>query len=228
MRPMSAAFLVEPDHAAASERAAELIVEAVRAKRSLGLSGGSTPSLAYTRAAELESNWSQVTIWLGDDRYVPHDDERSNVRLLRETIFAHLASEPRFFASEEGLGPEEAAWRLDALLRYEGVPEFQLLGLGPDGHTASLFPNAPALDEAERLAVATPAGMEPFVDRVTMTIPALEGATHVVFLVTGDGKADMVKAAFATEPSKAIPASLVRSATGTTTVILDEAAASRL
>ena len=70
--------------------------------------------------------------------------------------------------------------------------------------------------------------MEPFVDRVTMTIPALAGAGHVIFLVTGADKAEMARAAFAAEPSKAIPASLVRSAAGTTTVILDEAAASRL
>jgi 6-phosphogluconolactonase len=228
MRPVSVDFIVEPDHAAASRRAAELIVDAVRTGRSLGLSGGSTPRLAYELAAELEPDWSRATVWLGDDRCVPHDDERSNVRLVRETVLTRLFAEPRFFADEEGLEAEEAAWRLDALLRAEGLPAFQLLGLGPDGHTASLFPNAAALDETDRLAVATAAGMEPFVDRVTMTIPALAGAAQVVFLVTGDAKADMARAAFASEPSRAIPASLVRSASGTTTVILDEAAAGRL
>jgi 6-phosphogluconolactonase len=225
---VSLEFVVEPDHAGASERAAELIVAAVRAGRSLGLSGGSTPSLAYERAAALESDWSGATVWLGDDRYVPHDDERSNVRLLHETVFARLTAAPRFFACEEGLRVDEAARRFDALLRAEGVPELQLLGLGPDGHTASLFPDAPSLEVTDRLAVAAPAGMEPFVNRVTMTIPALAGAEHVVFLVTGAGKAEIAKAAFLGDPSGKIPASLVRSAAGSTTVILDEAAASRL
>ncbi len=225
---MSLEFVVEPDHAAASERAAAFIVDAVRAGRALGLSGGSTPSLAYERAAALEPDWSRATVWLGDDRYVSHDDPRSNVRLLRETVFERLTGTPRFFTCEEGIAVNEAAIHLDALLRSEGIPTMQLLGLGPDGHTASLFPHASSLDETDRLAVAAPAGMEPYVDRVTMTIPALSAAADVVFLVTGAGKAEMVRAAFVAEPSKAIPASLVRSATGTTTVILDEAAAGRL
>lgn len=225
---MAIDLIVERDHAAASERAALLIVEAVRAGRSLGLSGGSTPSLAYRRAAALEPDWSEVPVWLGDDRYVPHDDERSNVRLLEKTVLDHLTGLPRLLVAEEGLAVEEAASRLDALLRTEGLPHVQLLGLGPDGHTASLFPHAPSLAERERLAVAAPAGMEPFVDRVTMTVPALAGAEHVIFLVTGEAKAGVVQAAFAAEPSQAIPASLVRSASGTTTAILDKAAAARL
>jgi 6-phosphogluconolactonase len=225
---VSVEFIVEPDHEAASESAAEFIVDAVRAGQSLGLSGGSTPSLAYERASALEPDWSRATVWLGDDRYVSQDDARSNVRLIRETVFSRLTAKPRFFASEEGLSVEEAALRFDALLRAEGLPRFQLLGLGPDGHTASLFPDAPSLAETERLAIAAPAGMEPYVDRITMTIPALAGAEQIVFLVTGAGKADIARAAFVAEATKAIPASLVRSASGTTTVILDEAAASRL
>ena len=118
-----------------------------------------------------------MPVWLGDDRYVPHDDERSNVRLLRETVLDHLTGP----AALSSCAKRAWTWRrqprrFDALLRAEGLPHLQLLGLGPDGHTASLFPDAPSLDEAERLAVAAPAGMEPFVDRVTMTIPALAGA----------------------------------------------------
>jgi 6-phosphogluconolactonase len=150
------------------------------------------------------------------------------VRLLRETVLDRLTGAPRFFACEEGLTVAAAADRYDEELRAHGVPELQLLGLGPDGHTASLFPNATALDETERLAVAAPAGMEPFVERVTMTIPALAAAAQVIFLVTGAGKAEMAKAAFTSPPSRGVPASLVRSTAGTTTVILDEAAATRL
>jgi 6-phosphogluconolactonase len=108
------------------------------------------------------------------------------------------------------------------------VPELVLLGVGSDGHTASLFPGSPALDEPVRLAVAADAGLEPFVPRVTLTLAAIATATHVVFLVTGEPKAEQVRRAFADPPSPAVPASLARSAAGRTTVILDGAAASRL
>ena len=187
-------LIVERDHAAASERAALLIVDAVRAGRSLGLSGGSTPSLTYRRAAALEPDWRDVSLWLGDDRYVPRDDERSNVRLLQETWSSTTSRAYHVCSCARRAWP----WRRPPpastlLLRAEGLPHLQLLGLGPDGHTASLFPHAPSLDERERLAVAAPAGMEPFVDRVTMTIPALAGAEHVIFLVTGVDKAEMAK-----------------------------------
>ena len=100
------------------------------------------------------------------------------------------------------------------------------MGIGPDGHTASLFPNAPALDEAERRAVAAEAGLEPFVPRVTMTRPLLAAAETMVFLATGEGKAEAVERAFAGRPSPATPASLVRGRR--TVAILDRAAASRL
>ena len=88
-------------------------------------------------------------------------------------------------------------------------------GSAPDGHTASLFPGAPALDERDRLAVAAEPGLEPFVERVTLTIPALESGSHVVFLAVGEEKAVAARRAFAEEPSKATPASLVRSRSGT-------------
>ena len=103
-----------------------------------------------------------------------------------------------------------------------------LLGVGEDGHTASLFPDAPALDVRDRLAVAAEAGLAPFVPRVTLTIPALSSARRVVFLAVGAAKAEAVLRAFGQPPSPTTPASLVRSAGGTTTAILDEAAAARL
>jgi 6-phosphogluconolactonase len=103
---------------------------------------------------------------------------------------------------------------------------FALLGIGPDGHTASLFPNAPALEERERRAVAVEAGLEPFVERVTMTVPVLAAAETVLYLATGDGKANAVARAFSEPPSPATPASLVRGRR--TVALLDRAAASRL
>jgi 6-phosphogluconolactonase len=124
------------------------------------------------------------------------------------------------------LAPEDAAAAYAASLRGTTL-DLALLGIGPDGHTASLFPHAPSL-EARELAVATEAGLEPFVDRVTLTIPALAGARTVAFLVSGAEKADAARRAFGEAPSPATPASLVRSAEGRTVVILDRAAASEL
>ena len=104
--------------------------------------------------------------------------------------------------------------------------DLALNGIGPDGHTASLFPGAPALDEQERRAVAAEAGLEPFVPRVTMTPPVFAEAAVLVYLVTGEAKAAAVRRAFADEPSPATPASLIRGRT--TIAILDGGAASLL
>ncbi len=111
------------------------------------------------------------------------------------------------------------------------MPELDLLllGMGPDGHVASLFPGKPALDELDRLVVAVPeAGHEPFVPRVTLTLPALNASRQVLFLVTGESKADPAARAFSPDPDPALPASLVRPRSGRITVLLDEAAAAGL
>ena len=121
------------------------------------------------------------------------------------------------------LGAEEAASAYDAELR-EMQPSFVLLGLGPDGHTASLFPHAPTLQERDRLAVAAAPGLEPFVERVTLTLPALASAETVLFLAVGTDKADAVRRAFSEPPDPGTPASLVRSASGRTLAVVDRAA----
>ncbi len=118
--------------------------------------------------------------------------------------------------------PEEAAAAYDEALS-DVTLDFVFLGIGRDGHTASLFPNAPALEERERRAVATDAGMEPLVPRVTLTLPVLGGAAVALFLVTGETKSAAVARAFGGEPSPETPASLIRGRR--TVVVLDEAAA---
>ncbi len=219
---------VVADPAAAADAVARLLVEAVRSGSSIALSGGSTPRLAYERAAASQPDWSRASLWLADERCVPPDDLLSNQRLVRESILDRVTGQPRWHPVATHVGVEGAADRYDALLRTEGVPRVVLLGVGADGHTASLFPGSPALREHTRFAVATDAGLEPFVPRVTLTLPAIAACDHVVFLVTGREKAEQVRRAFAADPSDATPASLARSAAGTTIAILDAAAASGL
>jgi 6-phosphogluconolactonase len=187
------------------------------------LSGGSTPRRAYELAAELEPDWSQAEVWWADERCVPPDDERSNYRLAREELLDRLAVPPRAAHRIPGeLHPQEAARRYDDELR--GVTlELVLLGIGADGHTASLFPNHEALEEDERLALAVE-GRD--VARVTLTPPPLRAARHIVFLVVGEEKAEAVRRTFAEGPDPGTPASLIRGER--TTAVLDREAAAQL
>jgi 6-phosphogluconolactonase len=163
-----------------------------------------------------------VELWWIDERCVPPADGRSNYRMIRESLLDGLSRPPEIHRIRGELAPEEAAAEYDGAL--DGVTlDLALMGIGPDGHTASLFPNAPTLEETERRAVAAEPGLEPFVSRVTMTRPLLDDARMLVYLATGQGKADAVRRAFADEPSPATPASLVRGRQ--TIAILDPAAA---
>jgi 6-phosphogluconolactonase len=218
---------LEDEERAASFVADELVA-AARAGSSIVLTGGHSPGRAYELAAEREPDWSPATLWWGDERCVPPDDERSNFRLARETLLDGLSAQPREVHRIHGeLGAQPAADAYDAELEGARL-DLMLLGIGPDGHAASLFPNEPTLDERSRRAVAAKAKLEPFVDRVTMTVPVLGSAPEVLFLVTGESKADAVERAFARPPGPKAPASLIRSARGRTRVVADWAAAARL
>jgi 6-phosphogluconolactonase len=209
-----------------STSAAELLAEAARAGGHVALSGGSTVGAAYRATAARAPDWSGVQLWWGDERAVPPDDERSNYRVVRENLLDLLETPPAAVHRVEGeLGASEAARRYDDALADVAL-DLALNGIGPDGHTASLFPHAPALDERDRRAVAAEPGLEPFVARVTLTPPLFDAAALLVYLVTGAAKAEAVRRAFAEEPSPATPASLVRGRR--TIALLDPAAAFRL
>jgi 6-phosphogluconolactonase len=220
-------LLVVPDAEAAAATAAELLVGVASRGGSVVLAGGSTPRRAYELAAAALQDWGDVDLWFGDDRCVPADDPRSNQRLVREALLDRLAVRPSVHAIATDRPAAEAAAAYGAELEGRSL-DLVLLGLGPDGHTASLFPGAPSLDVRDRLAVAAEPGLEPFVERVTLTIPALAAASHIVFLAVGGAKAEPARRAFTDAPSAAIPASLVRSTNGRTTAVLDSAAAARL
>jgi 6-phosphogluconolactonase len=213
------------DAEAAAEAAAGLIAGAAGAGGQIGLSGGSGPRAAYERAAVLRPDWGKVELWWIDERCVPPDDGRSNYRMIREALLDGLSRPPAVHRIRGEAPPEEAAAEYDAAL--EGVTlDLALMGLGPDGHTASLFPNAPTLEVTDRRAIAAEAGMEPFVPRVTLTRPPLAAAGTMVYLATGESKAEAAERAFAQSPSPATPGSLVRGRR--TIALLDRAAASRL
>ncbi len=205
--------------------AAELLVAAAKRGDDIALSGGSTPGPAYELAAQLEPDWGPATIWWVDERCAPPDDERSNYRLVRETLLERLERPPHAVHRIRGeLDPEQAAEGYDRLLHGVRLGlAFQ--GMGADGHTASLFPGSPVLEERERRAVAV---SQADIERVTMTLPVLSAARQVVFLVLGTEKADAVARAFGAEPDRALPAALLRSQEGETIALLDRAAAAKL
>lgn len=234
---MNREIVVVEDPAAA---AAERIAAAVQRGGHLALAGGSTPRRAYELLAGMRLNWNAVDLWLGDERCVPEDDAHSNYKLVYDTLVAGVSDEDYPAADhriEGELGPERAAEVFEEELRAAFGPQAEwprfdllLLGIGPDAHTASLFPSDPALGERERWAVGveTP-GMAPLVPRVTLTLPVLNAAREVIFLIAGADKADAVTRAFGNAPpTPDAPASLVRPAHAPVTVLLDAPAATRL
>ena len=209
---------------------------------SLVLAGGSTPGVLYRLlASEFRDQlpWTQVHFFWGDERYVPQSDTRNNYRMTRETLLSHVP------VPKENLHPlpTEFPEAADAARAYESElrkyfpapwPRFDLvlLGMGPDGHTASLFPNTPALDEQERWVVASRAPVEP-VQRLTLTLPALNHAAQVYFLMAGAEKAGVLRRALAGPADavndwKSCPAAAVRPSQGAVTWWTDQAAASLL
>jgi 6-phosphogluconolactonase len=205
----------------------ERLARAAQAGGHIALTGGTTPEQAYREAAKREPDWSKTEIWWSDERCVRPDDELSNYALAKRTLLDELKRSPRAVHRIKGeLGKARAAADYELELG-DTVFDLELLGLGKDGHVASLFPNAPTLLESRRVLPAEPA-LEPFVDRVTLSIPALNSAREIIFALSGAEKAEAAHRAFGSTPSPETPASLVRAQDGRTTAILDRAAAAKL
>ena len=221
----------------AGEAAVRTISEAARSRGrcSLVLAGGSTPRTLYGLLAsrfEQEIPWSLVHVFWGDERYVPLADAKSNYRMAKETLLDHVPCPaanvhpmPTHFAS-----PEAAARDYEATLRtfFAGErPCFDLvlLGLGPEGHTASLFPGSPVLAESMRWvrAVSVPADSP---TRLTLTWPALTGASNIYVLVTGSNKAQALRHVVGDAPDEHLyPAARIRLAEGAVIWWVDKEAA---
>ena len=223
------AIEVFPDPTALAAGAAELIAgklhDAPGPRVSLGLAGGSSPAAAYRNLRGLRSHWDRVDAWLADERWVPLNDEDSNGRMAAEALFDHVNAtfhRPRW---APWLEPDESAAHYEAVLRSihpaGHPPDLVLLGLGDDGHTASLFPGTAALEVDRRWFVAN------FVEhldkwRLTATFPFLNSSREIFFLVEGEKKAERVAEIMNGEPH---PATVLAHGPSQVTWLLDEGAA---
>jgi 6-phosphogluconolactonase len=226
-----------PEPQTVAARAAEHVERAMRRSLEergafhLALSGGTTPGGTYERLAASVGDWGGVELWFADERCVPPDDAESNFRLVADTLLASSGFPPERVHRMPGeLGPGEGA-RAYAVELRDGVPlgddalpvlDVVVLGIGPDGHVASLFPGSPALDAPpELLCTGIHDSPKPPPQRITLTLSVLRAARECLLLATGAAKADAVSAMLG-EPTPQVPASLLRRER--LTVIVDDAA----
>ena len=161
------------------------------APRSVGLSGGELAERCYERLRDVSLDWSTIDVFFGDERFVPIDSPDSNEGLARRVLLDHVQPKT-IHGMARGSSPDEAADLYEALIRESPPIELLHLGLGPDGHTASLFPESPALDETRRLVVATGDDLHPH-PRITLTFPGIARSPLVVITVAGREKRDAVE-----------------------------------
>jgi 6-phosphogluconolactonase len=228
------------DAEAVAERAAADIARYVKRTRDergvahLALSGGSTPRRTYELLGAQPAQLEGAELWFADERCVPPEDEQSNYRLVADTLLAPAGIAPELVHRMPGeLGPEEGARRYAQALR-EGlesgardlpVLDLIVLGIGPDGHVASLFPGSPTLDAGDDvLCLGVRDSPKPPPERITLSLAVLRAARRCLLLATGASKADAIDAMLG-EPSRQVPASLLRRER--LTVIVDDDAAPR-
>jgi len=248
-RKLKIIYYVEPTPAALASRAAQYFVEMAeeaviaRGRARIAISGGSTPKAAFHLMGDAHQPWrarmpwDQLELYWVDERCVPPDDQESNFRMTREALLDHAPLRPEQIHRMEGeLDPEVAAARYESGLRngfrLEGAeaPRFDLvqLGMGPDGHTASLFPHTEALNEMMRLTVPNHVPqMNSW--RITLTWPVINNARSVFFLIGGADKAGVLKEVLTgARDTERLPSQLIWPSSGILTLILDKSAASQL
>ncbi|HXH78583.1 6-phosphogluconolactonase [Nocardioides sp.] len=182
----------------------------------IGLTGGSIADALHRelarRAPDSSVDWSRVVVWWGDERFVSSGSAERNARQAREALLDHVALDPANVhevpASDEVASVEESATAYSTAMRTHGADFFEvlMLGVGPDGHIASLFPGHPALDAVDEIAVGVHGSPKPPPLRVSLTFDALARARSVWFLVNGAEKASAVAAALAGGDRAEIPA----------------------
>jgi 6-phosphogluconolactonase len=242
-------YYVEPNAAALARRAADFFVEqaeqavAARGVAHIAISGGSTPKAAFATLGERgeawreRMPWDKLDLWWVDERCVPPDNAESNYRMTREALLDHVPLKPEQIHRMQGeLEPDDAAAKYETELRKSfgvkgaEIPRFDLvqLGIGPDGHTASLFPHTEALHETKRLVTAN------YVEkldmwRVTLTRTTINEARQVFFLIAGTDKAMVLNQVLEgpRDPER-LPSQFIAPVNGILTLLLDQAAAALL
>jgi 6-phosphogluconolactonase len=193
---------------------------------SLGLAGGSTPAATYRDLVKADVDWGRVVMWLGDERWVPHDHEESNTRMVRSTLVDHVLG--TFLAPDTAFGdPGEAAAHYAeglATAFHDGRPDLVLLGIGDDGHTASLFPGTEALTAGGAYLATWVEQKQTW--RLTASMPLLWSAREIVFLVQGENKAGVL--AEIIDNDRPYPAQQVAAGAGNVRWMVDAAAAAQL
>jgi 6-phosphogluconolactonase len=224
------------DLAARAGAAVSQLLEAAvrqRGSASIALSGGRTPQGLYRHLASCHRDgvaWDRVEFFWGDERSVPFDDARSNFRMARESLIDPLSVPPEHVHPiPTDLAQEEAADAYERTLRSRFATEWPrfdlvLLGVGDDGHTASLFPGSPALQMSDRWVAATTAPVAPH-DRLTLTLPAITHAAAIYVLAAGRSKAEAIRCALADKPDPRCPVSFIRATRGPIVWWLDSEAA---
>jgi 6-phosphogluconolactonase len=247
--PVTVTYKVYPDAATMAQASAQLFAERVEhavAQRGIArvaLSGGSTPQATFKLLAEDAGPfrntipWDKLQLFWVDERCVPPDNPESNYGVCRDLLLSKVGiPETNVFRMEGELDPEEAASRYESTLRntlkLEGAeaPAFDLvvLGMGPDGHTASLFPHTDALNELGRLVVANHVPQKD-TWRITLTWPVINQGREVAFEMDGAGKTDMLEKVFlGPRDPDSLPSQLIRPASGKLLLLLDKAAAAKL
>jgi 6-phosphogluconolactonase len=214
---------------AAASAIADLIESVDRPRFDIGLAGGSTPKDTYELLRHRNVDWSRVDLWLSDERWVSPDHPDSNGRMAAEALADHVPAvlhRPRW---SEYLEPGDVAAFYEADLRRlipDGVADLVLLGMGTDGHTASLFPDTEGLEEGTRWFIANHvAQLDTW--RLTATVPMIQRARTVMVLTAGESKAEVL-AEVLEGPDGRYPIQLLRHARGNVMWMVDEAAASQL
>ena len=218
------------DAAALATATADHIVDylgGLQRDATLGLAGGGTPAATYLERATRPVDWGRVTLWLGDERWVPHDHEDSNTRMVHETLADKVVA--RLLAPDTDFGEPSAAAadygdQLEEVF-HKGRPDLVLLGIGDDGHTASLFPGTSALFDDSGIYLANWVE-EKDTWRLTASMALLWSARELVFLVQGEGKAQVLSQII--DEGLPFPAQRVASGADAVRWMVDEGAASQL
>jgi 6-phosphogluconolactonase len=224
---------VAPDAESVARRAADVMANHINDARAraadvhIALAGGSTPRRAYELLADMQGSWRGVHLWLGDERCVPEDDFESNTRMVSESLLDRLRANdgPHLHHVRGDLQPEDAAWLYGSdIVRAMGerpVFDLVLLGMGPDGHTASLFPGHPEADCEAAPVIGVRDSPKPPPERITLTMPVLRRARFTLLMATGADKAEALAKVRAGDTS--VPAA--RLGDGLDEIVCDPAAA---